>query len=122
MEPPEGRMGGPGGQGGGLGGGRNVSLDKANVGDNWPLIRYLLDDPSYYERYINYLEETSNGVFNPDKLAQKYQQLAELIAPYAAEEEGKDAFEAAVQELTERTYDRAQAVSEFLATQSSGTE
>jgi spore coat protein H len=119
MEPPEGRMGGPGGQGGGLGGGRNVSLDKANVGDNWPLIRYLLDDPSYYERYINYLEETSNGVFNPDKLAQKYQQLAELIAPYAAEEEGEDTFESAVQSLTERTYERAEAVADFLATQHS---
>jgi len=110
MEQPEGRMGGPGG-------GRNVSLDKANVGDNWPLIRYLLDDPTYYERYINYLEETSNGVFNPDKLAQKYQQLAELIAPYATEEEGKDAFESAVQSLTERTYERAEAVADFLASQ-----
>jgi spore coat protein H len=122
MEEPGVRVGGPGGQMGGPGGGRNTSLDKANVGDNWPLIRYLLDDPTYYERYISYLEETSSGLFDPDKLAQKYQQLAELIAPYAAEEEGKDAFEAAVQELTERTYDRAQAVSEFLATQSSGTE
>jgi spore coat protein H len=102
---------------GGPGGGRNTSLDKANVGDNWPLIRYLLDDPTYYERYINYLEETSSSLFTPDKMAQKYQQLAELIAPYATEEEGKDAFEAAVQALTERTYERAQEVADFLATQ-----
>jgi spore coat protein H len=121
MEQPEGRMGGPGGQGGGPGGGRNVSLDKANVGDNWPLIRYLLDDPIYYERYINYLEETSSDLFNPDELAAKYQKLAELITPYAAEEEGQDAFEAAVQSLTERTYERAEAVADFLATQRSDT-
>lgn len=104
-------------KGGGGMGGHNVSLDKANVGDNWPLIRYLLDDPTYYVLYINYLKETSSGVFNPDKLAQKYQQLAQVIGPYAAKEKGKEAFEAAVQELTKRTYDRSQAVADFLATQ-----
>jgi spore coat protein H len=121
---PDGRMGGPGGQqrgggpgGGGPGGGRNVSLDKANVGDNWPLIRYLLDDRVYYERYINYLEEFNSDLFKPDELATKYQQLAELIAPYAAEEEGQDTLEAAVQSLIERTYERAEAVADFLASQ-----
>ena len=34
--------GGGGGNGGR--GGRSTSLDKADVGENWPLIRYLLDD------------------------------------------------------------------------------
>jgi spore coat protein H len=115
-------MRGPGGQREGPGGGRNVSLDKANVGDNWPLIRYLLDDPIYYERYINYLEETSSDLFNPDKMTKKYQELVELLVPYAAEEDGEEAFEAAVQALIERTYDRAQAVTDFLAAQGSDTD
>jgi len=26
---------------------RSTSLDKADVGEAWPLIRYLLDDPTY---------------------------------------------------------------------------
>jgi spore coat protein H len=121
-EEPGARMRGPGGQREGPGGGRNVSLDKANVGDNWPLIRYLLDDPIYYERYINYLEETSSDLFNPDKMTKKYQELVELLAPYAAEEDGEEAFEAAVQALIERTYDRAQAVTDFLAAQGSDTD
>lgn len=115
IEQPEGRMGGPGGQRG-WPGGRNVSLAKVDVGDNWPLIRFLLDDPTYYERYINYLKETSSDLFNTDKLAMKYQELAELIGPYAEEKE-QDTFETAVQSLTERTYERARAVADFLATQ-----
>ena len=28
-----------------------LTFDKANVSDAWPLIRYLLDDPVYRERY-----------------------------------------------------------------------
>ena len=33
----------------------SVSLDKADVNDNWSLIRYLLDDPVYYALYVDYL-------------------------------------------------------------------
>jgi spore coat protein H len=109
---PAGRMGGPGGMGG-----RNTSLDKADVGDNWPLIRYLLDDPTYYERYLTYLAESREEMFDPDVLAEKYQAMAAVIAPVAAEEIGQATFEAAVEELTERTYERAEAVDAFLAEQ-----
>lgn len=54
-------------------------------------------------------------MFDPDKLAQKYQQLAQVIEPYAAKEKDKESFEAAVQELTKWTYERSQAVADFLA-------
>lgn len=105
------------GPGRGVLGGPNSSLDKADIGEEWPLIRYLLDDPTYYDTYIGYLEETSSSLLDPEQLGEKYQQLAELIAPIAAEEAGEEAFEAAVQELTERTQERAEAVREFLAEQ-----
>ena len=105
-------MGGRGGRGPGT---SSVSLDKADVNDNWPLIRYLLDDPVYYALYVDYLAETVAGPFNPDHMAETYQTLAELIAPYAAADVGEAAFDAAVQQLIEHAYQRADAVEEFLS-------
>jgi spore coat protein H len=97
-------------------GARTVSLDKADVDDNWPLIRYLLDDPVYYARYLDYLAETIAGPFDPDHMAEAYQTWAELIEPYAAADVGAEAFDAAVQQLIEHAYQRADAVQEFLST------
>ena len=104
-----------GGGRGGLGG-RSVSLDKADVGDDWPLIRYLLDDPVYYALYLDYLAETIAGPFDPDHMAETYQAMADLIAPYAIADVGEAEFEAAVQQLIEHAYQRADAVEEFLST------
>ena len=109
-----------GGGTGGLGG-RSVSLDKADIGNDWPLIRYLLDDPVYYAQYLDYLAETIAGPFDPDHMAQAYQAMAELIEPYAAADVGAEAFDAAVQQLVDHAYQRADAVQEFLAT-SAGVE
>jgi hypothetical protein len=95
-------------------GGRSVSLDKAEADDNWPLIRYLLDDPVYYELYLGFLAEIVEGPFNPDQMAETYQTLADLIAPYAAADVGEAAFNEAVQTLMDHVYERADAVEEFL--------
>lgn len=92
-------------------GGHNVSLDKAEVSDNWPLIRYLLDDPIYTNRYLSYLEEAGT-LLNSEAVAAKIQNLAGLLRPYADEPE---MFDSAVQSLAQRTKERAQAVTDFLA-------
>jgi spore coat protein CotH len=111
--------GGPVGQGGGRPGGggpnRSTSFDKTEVGENWPLIRYLLDDPVYYERYIGYLNEISTW-YNPDAMAAQYQTWAALLEPFAAATGNPTAFPPAVQSLTITTYDRATALSDFLRT------
>ena len=104
-----------GGPRGGRGGMGSTSLDKADVGENWPLIRYLLDDPVYSAQYVGYLAETVNGVFNADALAARYQALAELVAPYADQAGETAAFEQAIQQLTDLTYARVEAVNAFLA-------
>ncbi len=39
-----------------------LTFDKANVSDAWPLIRYLLDDPVYKERYAKLMAENFAGV------------------------------------------------------------
>ncbi|MCB8922678.1 MAG: CotH kinase family protein [Ardenticatenaceae bacterium] len=101
--------------GGGRGPGRGVTLDKTDIGDNWPLIRYLLDDPVYYEKYVGYLAETVAGPFNPDHMAETYRAMADLIAPYAATDVGATAFNEAVQTLVDHAYQRADDVAEFLA-------
>ncbi len=109
-EVPDGRFGGrPDGN-------RKVSLDKAEVNETWPLIRYLLDDPVYYDMYLAYLAETVAGPFNPDQMAQSYQEMADLIAPYATAEVGEDAFDTAVQQLIDHAYQRADEVAIFLST------
>jgi hypothetical protein len=95
-------------------GSRSVSLDKAEVNDNWPLIRYLLDDPVYYALYLDDLAETVTGPFDPDQMAGTYRAMADLIAPYASADVGEAAFDAAVQQLIEHAYQRADAVEEFL--------
>ena len=110
-EPAQGAPGAPGNRPGGMG---QISLDKADVGDDWPLIRFLLDDPVYHEMYIDYLREVATQL-DPDALAARYQELAALLQPYAAADIGADSFAAAVQALTDATYQRAQLLEEFLA-------
>jgi len=113
-----GEMGRPGGARAPAGGmGRNISLERNEVGQNWPLIRYLLDDPVYRDRYINYIEETINGPFNPETLEKECQKLTDLISPYVAKESSEVIFESAVQELIDRIYERYQAATTFLATE-----
>jgi spore coat protein CotH len=111
--------GGVGGRGGmgvpGRGMGDTLSLARDEVSEQWPLIRYLLDDPIYYERYTEYIEATINGAFDPDKMAEKCRELADLIAPYAVQESSNTAFESAVQELINRIYERYEAANTFLA-------
>lgn len=117
--PPAGMGGGAaagmGRPGGGMGGRMSVSLDRAEVGDNWPLIRFLLDEPLYFDRYVDYLAEISAGVFDPDALAERIQEQAELLAPYAGAEIGEETYENAVQQLIDRVYERAAAVETFLS-------
>ena len=103
------------GPGGGMQ--RSVSLDKAEVTDQWPLIRYLLDEPTYYAKYIGYLEETANELFVPEEMAAKYEAIAAIIEPYASEDVGAETFATAVQQLIDYAQTRSDAVKTFLSEQ-----
>ena len=87
-----------------------LSLSMDEVSANWPLIRYLMDDPVYNEIYTKYLAETVSGAFQADKMAATYQEMAALIAPYASAEVGEGAFNSAVQQLINHAYERAEVV------------
>ena len=107
------RRGGPG---------RSVSLDKANVGENWPLIRFLLDDPVYHAAYVGYVEEAGTVLFTPEKMEERVRSLADLLAPYAEAEIGAAEYAQAVQQLIDFAQNRSGVVAEFLAQQRHGQE
>ncbi|MDI6866293.1 CotH kinase family protein [Methanoculleus sp.] len=114
-------------QGAGGGGmGRTLSLDLGSVGDNWPLIRYLADDPVYFEKYRDYLEMVVTTSFEPTKMEETYRYYHALISPYVIGAEGEqpgytnldspEAFEASLETLIEHAYARHDAVMDYLAT------
>ena len=91
------------------------SLGRDEVGQCWPLIRYLLDDPIYYNHYVDYIKETTNGPFNPDKLELKCKSLAELITPYITKETNEYTFKWSTKRLIDHIYQRYQVAIDFLA-------
>jgi hypothetical protein len=93
----------------------NMTLGMEAVGVEWPLISYLLADSEYDNIYTNYVDETISSVFEADMMAAKYQEIANLIEPYATEKVGADLFARAVQALVEHTYTRVAEATRFLA-------
>jgi hypothetical protein len=77
--------GGPGGSDGFSGG--SILLDE--VGDNWPVIRYLLDDPVYAARYYEELAALLDGAFAVEKVHTRMQELHDLISPWVVGEHGE---------------------------------
>lgn len=93
----------------------SMSLSMDAIGDNWPLISFLLADSDYYDIYVNYVDETINTVFVADEMVEKYQEIASLIEPYATEKVGETVFNQGVQALIDHTYARVAAAESFLA-------
>jgi spore coat protein H len=110
--------------GGDRGGGHGAvrELDPGTVSDQWPLIRYLMDDPVYLARYQEHLEETINGAFEPEKMAATYRIYHDLIAPYVEKEvegytqlESIEKFNQSLDELIQHANNRYNAVIEYLS-------
>lgn len=114
--------GGMGREGGNARRGGARELDVTQVGDQWPLISYLVDDPVYLAKYHQYLKETLNTTWQPDKLAALYTKYHDLIASYVEKEsEGYTqlssyaVFEQSLDELILHAQERYDAVEEYLA-------
>jgi spore coat protein CotH len=67
------------------GGALNLSLSE--VGNSWPLIRYLKDVDEYNEMYENYLQQFIDEVFIPSEMVATYQSYEALLEEYAYAEE-----------------------------------
>ncbi|MCP4219522.1 MAG: spore coat protein [bacterium] len=66
-----------------------LSLALNEVGDNWPLIRFLADDPVYYGQYVAFVNQIAQGAFHPDKMAARYRELQALVQPYVTGNDGE---------------------------------
>lgn len=93
----------------------DASLAKAGVGENWPLIRFLLDDPVYRVRYATYIASTLEDAFVPEDLTARIDALAGLLRPYAEKAGDAQAFETAVAQLKTFIVQRAAQIEEYLA-------
>lgn len=91
------------------------SLSQDEVSDQWPLIRYFLDDEIYAARYTDYVEAVSTSVFTPEQMDERYTTLSTMISPYITTEISETAFESAVSELITHTSSRQTAAQAFLA-------
>lgn len=79
--------------------GQGLSLTLSEVTQDWPLIRYLMDDPVYRPRYEQYVRESIQGPLATATMKARLQQAHELIAPWVS---GENA------EVTGFTYTSAQ--------------
>lgn len=67
-------------------GGASIALD--SVTDEWPLIRYLLDDPVYRAAYTTYVAEALETVFDPQVLETLIRATFETIEPFLTDPDG----------------------------------
>lgn len=82
-------MGGMGGFGGFGGNTIPASLSLSEIGNNWPLIRYLIDDPVYKNIYHYEMREAMSSCFNQSNATARMTQLHELVRPYIVGAEGE---------------------------------
>ncbi len=108
-----------------MGGALSLSMDE--VGDNWPLIRYVLNDDNWKAEYRNNVSNFSEDIFNPTNMFviyDSYQKLLEEkvlgksgeIPDYSFLKKDSDFFNAFVY-LKKQVQDRNLAVSQFCTKQ-----
>ena len=94
---------------------RTLTMDE--IGDEWPLISFLLADEQYYDTYVDHVNETIHTVFQADEMMAKYAEIALLIEPYVFAKIGADAFAQGVQDLDDHTHAHIAEADAFLAHQ-----
>jgi len=109
-------------QHGKMGGALSLSLNEVN--ENWPLIRYIIDDKQWESEYEKYIADFTQDIFNSEKTNQRisnYQQLISSVvvgdrgeqAPYSFLQNEQDFFEA-VEFLKGHCVERQIAVRKYL--------
>lgn len=64
-----------------------LSLELNEVSNNWPLIRYLMDDDEYEELYKTYVSQFIEEVFIPSDMVNTYSNYYDLLKDFAYSEE-----------------------------------
>ncbi len=94
------------GQGAAFGSPPSMSLDEITA--DWPLIRFLMDDPIYRDRYLDAVAEVGSGLASPAAFEERLRAHHDLIAPYVETEvapysclSSQEAFEGSVSQLVD---------------------
>lgn len=106
-------------------GNSGLTIGLETVSNDWPLIRYLMDDPVYAERYREHMQQFLTEVFTTSNINTMLDQYYTLISPYVtgpqATETGKysqlpntSAFTAAQATLKQHISTRIQVASDYL--------
>jgi hypothetical protein len=103
------------------GDGDPLSLSMSEVDSDWPLIKYLINQDEYEEKYEAYLQQFIDEVFIPADLISTYSSYYDLLKDYAyAEESGytflesDNDFDSAVTKLKSHATTRNSAVASYL--------
>lgn len=100
-----------------------LGLDLAEVTDDWPLIRFLMDDSIYRARYLVQVSDVLDEVFAVETTQERYRGAHELISPYVFGADGElpeysftdpDMFDAALEQLNDHVAERNLEVQQFL--------
>jgi len=81
--------GSPGITGSGPGMKLGLSLSMNEVSSNWPLIRYMVDDPVYLMQYKTYLKQFKDNVFTEAAMNSLFDKYNSLVSPYAIGSNGE---------------------------------
>jgi len=68
----------------------SLELNSSEAGKNWPLIRFLMDEPSYRKSYVSLVEKTIKNYFAVDKTQNRYEKAHALIKPFVIGAEGEN--------------------------------
>lgn len=98
-----------------------VSLAMTEVGANWPLIRFLADDPVYFAKYKAFVKDFNDNYFTTSKMNAIFDKNANLISAAVNEEkapysylQNTAAFATEISNLKNHVVTRNKAVAEFL--------
>jgi spore coat protein CotH len=101
-----------------------LSLDLTGVGEEWPLISYLRDDPVYYQKYLGYLETFVEEGIQLENISAELQYYHDLISEYVLSENqdnnqsgNRQAFDHSAEELVQHIRNRISAVEDILTNQ-----
>jgi spore coat protein H len=100
-------------------------ISHSQVGNNWPLIRYLMDDPVYQAQYKEHVREFKDEVFTSQKMNDLLDTYHNLISPFVlgpqAVEQGKythltnsTAFTSELEAIKQHVANQIVKVSEYL--------
>lgn len=91
----------------------SVTLDRAEITDKWPLIRFLLDDPIYGPEYRRQLRAVKDHYFRAAKIEADLRQRAKTIR-LALPASELDSYEKSLDHLIKKIYEQEQKLNEYL--------